>query len=110
MAGGARRRYLPYVLGLLLLALTVHLAREGWTFYQLSLEDRVEHPDFRRLRPSGNVGNGYGFVAAALVVLNLSYLVRRRFGGPRMGSMRAWLDLHVFTGLTAAVLVSFHSA
>lgn len=110
MAVGVPRRYLPYVLGLLLLAVTVVLARKGWSFYVLSLEDRVEHPDFRSLRPSGRVGNGYGFVALALMVLNLSYLVRRRFGGARMGSMRAWLDLHVFTGLTATVLVSFHSA
>lgn len=104
------RRYLPYVLGLVLLATTVVLARKGWSFYRLSLEDRVVHPAFRSLRPSGTVGNGYGFVAAALMILNLSYLVRRRFGDARLGSMRSWLDLHVFTGLLATVLVSFHSA
>jgi hypothetical protein len=44
------------------------------------------------------------------VVLNLSYLIRRRFGGARLGSMRIWLDIHVFTGLLATSLVSFHSA
>lgn len=105
-----RRRFLPYVLGLGLITLTVLLAREGWSFYGLSLEDRVEHPRFRELRPTGITGHGYGFVAGALVVLNLAYLVRRRFGGPRLGSMRAWLDVHVFTGLSATVLVAFHSA
>ncbi len=104
------RRYLPHVLGLVLIAVTAVLAHKGWTFYVLSLEDRVEHPAFRALRPSGTVGNGYGFVAAGLMVLNLSYLIRRRFGGARLGSMRVWLDLHVFTGLLATVLVSFHSA
>jgi len=97
-------------LALVLVAITVGLAYRGYSFYKLSLEDRVEHPDFRRLRPSGVIGNGYGWVAAMLVVLNLSYLIRRRFGGAKLGSMRGWLDIHVFTGLLAASLVTFHSA
>jgi hypothetical protein len=110
MATAVHRRYLPYLLGVALAATAVVLAQKGWGFYRLSLEDRVEHPAYRSLRPSGLVGNGYGFVAAGLMVLNLAYLIRRRFGGAWAGSMRAWLDLHVFTGLLAAVLVSFHSA
>jgi hypothetical protein len=109
----AMKRRVPVLvigLGLLLLAVTVGLAYRGYGFYKLSLEDRVEHPDFRTLRPSGMIGNGYGWVAAVLVVMNLSYLIRRRFGSAALGSMRVWLDIHVFTGLLAAVLVSFHSA
>ena len=102
--------WLPIVLGVILVGLTAALLYRGWSFYQLSLEDRVEHPDFRQLRPSGLVGNGYGWIAALLVVLNLSYLVRRRLGGSRFGSMRIWLDIHVFTGLFAATLATFHSA
>jgi len=97
-------------LSLLLIAISMGLAYRGYSFYKLSVEDRVEHPDFRTLRPTGLLGNGYGWVAAMLVVLNLSYLIRRRFGGARLGSMQKWLDVHVFTGLLAAVLVSFHSA
>jgi hypothetical protein len=100
----------PLLLAVVLCAITIGLAVRGWSFYILSLEDRVEHPEFRTLRPSGLVGNGYGWVAAMLIVLNLSYLVRRRLGGARLGSMRVWLDIHVFTGATAAILVSFHSA
>jgi hypothetical protein len=102
--------FFALVLGLILISITVGLAYRGWSFYRLSLEDRVEHPEFRTLRPSGVIGNGYGWVAAMLVVLNLSYLVRRRFGSARFGSMKTWLDVHVFTGLLAASLVSFHSA
>ena len=56
------------------------------------------------------LGNGYGWVAALLILLNLSYLIRRRYGGARMGSMAVWLDIHVFTGLLIASLVSFHSS
>src|SRR5262245_36442340 len=112
MAAPRRRRtsFFALILGLVLLSIIVGLAYRGWSFYRLSLEDRVEHPDFRLLRPSGLLGNAYGWVAAVLVVLNLSYLIRRRFGSARFGSMKTWLDVHVFTGLTAATLVSFHSA
>jgi hypothetical protein len=56
------------------------------------------------------LGNGYGWIAALLIVLNLGYLVRRRIAGTRFGSMAAWLDVHVFTGLMIASLVSFHSS
>jgi len=101
---------LAVLLGLVLVGISAALAYRGWSFYQLSLEDRVEHPDFRQLRPSGVIGNGYGWVAALLVVMNLSYLVRRRLASSKLGSMRVWLDVHVFTGLLASVLVSFHSA
>lgn len=110
MAAPRRISLLMMFLAVLLLAISVGLAFRGYSFYKLSLEDRVEHPDFRTLRPTGFLGNGYGWVAAMLVVLNLSYLIRRRFGGARLGSMQTWLDIHVFTGLLAAVLVSFHSA
>lgn len=98
------------VLGAALVALIAALLHRGWTFYGLSLDDRVTHPEFRQLRPSGAWGNGYGWIAALLVVLNLSYLVRRRLGGTRLGSMRMWLDIHVFTGLFAATFATFHSA
>ena len=102
--------WLPYVLTIVLVGLTVALLYRGWGFYRLSLEDRVEHVDFRKLRPSGAIGNGYGWIAALLIVLNLSYLIRRRFGSARLGSMRIWLDIHVATGLCAALLATFHSA
>jgi hypothetical protein len=112
MSAPSRRRISVFMmfLALVLIAISVGLAYRGYTFYLLSVEDRVEHPDFRTLRPTGLLGNGYGWVAAMLIVLNLAYLIRRRFGGARLGSMQKWLDIHVFTGLLAAVLVSFHSA
>jgi dihydropyrimidine dehydrogenase (NAD+) subunit PreT len=105
-----KRRILPWVLGAIVVTIAAVLAWRGWDFYRLGIEQRPDHPDFRKLRPSGAIGNGYGYAGALLVFMNLSYLVRRLIPSARLGSMRTWLDLHVFTGLLAAVLVSFHSA
>jgi hypothetical protein len=100
---------LPIGLGVLLLAVAAALAWRGCGFYLLDMEARTEHPDFRLLRPSGTFGHGYGFAAAALVFTNLLYLLRRR-GVFQVGSMRGWLDAHVFTGLLAGTLAAVHSA
>ncbi len=85
----------------------------GYTFYRMSLVDRPFHPDFHRLNPAGFLGHGYGMVGTALIVTNLLYLLRRRFARQLpswIGSIKAWLNLHVFTGLTGSMLVLFHSA
>jgi hypothetical protein len=101
------------LLALVVIAITVGLAYRGWHYYLLDAEERVEHPDYKLLRSHSESltgGLAYGWVAAVLIVLNLGYLIRRRFGGSGFGKMQTWLDIHVFTGLTAASLVSFHSA
>ncbi len=82
----------------------------GSSFYLLDLEARVEHPEFRKLRPSGFIGHGYGIAGTGLILTNLLYLVRRKLAHWKLGSMRAWLDGHVLTGLLGSVLVLFHSA
>ena len=97
------------VLGAVLAAVAVLLCVRGIGYYRLGVEDRVEHPDFQLLRPSGLWGNGLGYAGAALVFLNLLYLARRRHLFA-FGSMRTWLDAHVFTGLLACELAVFHSA
>ena len=86
------------------------LTFKGWEFYQLDVQARVEHPDYEAMRPGGLVGHGYGIVGTGLILTNLLYLLRRRFANAGLLSMRRWLDVHVFTGLTGALLIAFHSA
>lgn len=98
------------VLFVLFVSGTVALALRGWDFYLLSVGERVDHPDFRVLGPGSNLGHGYGIAGTLLILTNLLYLVRRRFARLSVGSLRAWLDVHVFTGLFGGMLVVFHSA
>lgn len=105
-----RRSLAPIVILLVLAVLIVVLAIRGFDFYRLPLPERPDHEDFRVLSPTGMVGQGYGFAAGILVVLNLAYLIRRRFPRVRLGSMNAWLHAHVLTGLAAGALAIYHSA
>jgi dihydropyrimidine dehydrogenase (NAD+) subunit PreT len=100
----------PALLFLCLTALVALLAWRGADFYRLDLESRIDHADFRRLSPGAPIGHGYGVFGTLLVLTNLLYLARRRFARWHLGSMRLWLNIHVFTGLFGSVLVLFHSA
>lgn len=105
------RGSVPLVLVItMLVMLTVALAVYGGDFYLLDVQTRVDHPEFRTLSPGGTIGHGYGIAGTALIFTNLLYLLRRRLARWRLGSMRTWLDIHVFTGLFGSVLVLYHSA
>jgi hypothetical protein len=86
------------------------LLLRGWQFYTLAVGERVDHVDFRVLGPSTSLGRAYGIAGTCMIFTNLLYLVRRRFARLSVGSLRAWLDIHTFTGLFGGLLVVFHSA
>lgn len=79
-------------------------------YYGLSLALRTESPWFELLRPQGLVGLSAGLLASALFAANLTYLWRRspRFGRLLPGSLRGWMNAHVFTGLFAFLCVCLH--
>lgn len=93
-----------------LVSLGAFLLYRGWSFYWLDLDARLDHVDYDQLRPSGDIGHGYGILGTLLILGNLLYLARRRFARANLGSMRLWLDLHVAGGLAGSALVLFHSA
>lgn len=92
-------------------ALAVGLAVRGAEFYSLGVAERVDHGDFRVLSPGEPIGHGYGVAGTLLILTNLLYLVRRRLRPTLpIGSLQAWLAMHVFTGLAGSTLILFHSA
>jgi len=111
-SGGKRpfRLWITAVLPLALAGLATFFALHA-DYYLAPLREQVDHPEHGLLRSSRGAGLAFGALAATLVVLNLSYLVRRRFARQRrLGSLRAWMDLHVTTGLVAGGCVLLHSA
>jgi hypothetical protein len=106
----SRIRQLDWLLFALFILGTGALLIRGWQFYTLTVGERVDHPDFRVLGPSTRLGKAYGIAGTCMILTNLLYLLRRRFARLPFGSLRAWLDVHTFTGLFGGLLVVFHSA
>ncbi|MDP9149059.1 MAG: hypothetical protein M3O36_03835 [Myxococcota bacterium] len=107
------RRYGLWTTLLCLAVMTAALAWRGFGYYRLGLAARATHPDYHLLNPAGLLGHGYGMVGTALIVTNLFYLVRRRYTQhipASFGSVKAWFNAHVFTGLIGSLLILFHSA
>jgi hypothetical protein len=91
--------------------LLLGFVRHKWPYYSLPAAARPLHALHEWLRPAGKVGLTAGLAGTGLILLNLGYLVRKRIPSPRLlGSLRVWMDLHVFTGVIACGLILVHSA
>jgi len=87
------------------------LTLKGWSYYPLSHSARLSSPLHQTLRPAGRWGHGVGIVATAFMMLNFLYPVRKRsrlLAGK--GSIRGWLDFHMFVGFMSPLVIAFHSA
>lgn len=80
-------------------------------YYTTPRTERPFHADHARLAPTGTIGLACGFAAAVCVLANLAYLARRsrRFAWIP-GALRAWMTVHVATGIAALLLVLVHGA
>ncbi|MDD5303149.1 MAG: hypothetical protein PHS14_08565 [Elusimicrobia bacterium] len=108
-------RHLPsrvyLILGVVCSAALAAVAWKGRTYYALPVPERPLHEAHSALRSSGLLGLPFGIAGYALIILNLGYLLRRGYVHWKwMGSLRAWMSFHVFTGIVGALLVLLHSA
>jgi hypothetical protein len=83
----------------------------GFRYYTLSQAERVLSSKHAYLKPSGAIGLHLGMVAFVMFLIVYIYPLRKIWPWlGRQGSARHWLDYHVLMGITAPVLVTFHSA
>jgi hypothetical protein len=83
----------------------------GFNYYILSQADRALSPKHAFLKPSGTIGLRLGMIAFVLFLIVYIYPLRKFWPWlGRQGNARHWLDFHVLMGITAPVLVTFHSA
>jgi hypothetical protein len=87
------------------------LAWRGRDYYALPLLERPHHELHWDLKPGGEVARWYGVTGFGLLVAMLGYSVRKRVPAlSRLGRLRAWLDFHIWCGVTGPLLIVLHSA
>jgi hypothetical protein len=92
------------------LALTAMLVVYGWSYYGLEQASRPFSPRHALLKASGAVGLRLGILGFVLFALVYLYPLRKRWPAlGRIGRTSRWMDYHVLLGLTAPVIVTFHS-
>jgi hypothetical protein len=105
------RAIVLWTTGALALIAFIAMLAMHWDYYNAARAQRPFHEAHGILRSSGSAGLPTGIWAAALFLLNLGYLVRKRLINVKIfGPLRMWMDAHVLTGLIGGGLVVFHSA
>ncbi|BDG09953.1 FAD-dependent oxidoreductase [Anaeromyxobacter paludicola] len=92
-------------------AILAWLAWHGADYYRLPRLARLHSPLHPSLRSSGPFGHGIGIVATGFMLSNFLYAARKRSRAlTGFGSIRAWLDFHVFVGFMSPLVIAFHAA
>lgn len=94
-----------------LLTLWVLFRLGGWHYYSTPLAVRGYEGMHRALRPSGPFGQSFGLVGAVMMLVPFLYMLRKRFvRWTWAGSMKTWLEVHLFCGILGPVLITFHTS
>ncbi len=91
--------------------LMLFLAIYGFDYYTLSSAERPLSAKHELLKPSGRIGMKLGMLGVALFLIIFLYAIRKRIKWlSRQGATKHWLDFHVVAGVTAPVVIAFHSS
>jgi hypothetical protein len=111
MTKTSHRIYLAILVAIVFIVL-ITLIYNGLSYYRLSTEERVYHPDHAMLKPSGIVGHGIGIAGTLLIITGVSsYMARKRYRFlSRLGILKHWLEFHIFLCTLGPILILFHTA
>jgi hypothetical protein len=93
------------------LSVWVLVALNGRQYYATPLAVRGYAQGHRLLRPSGAVGQTFGLVGALMMLMPFFYMLRKRVKVLKSaGTLRGWLEAHLFCGVVGPVLVTYHTS
>ena len=83
----------------------------GAKYYLTPLAVRAYEPLHPLLRPSGPFGQTLGVIGTVLLLVPFFYMARKRVRALRSaGTLKTWLEVHLFAGILGPVLVTFHTS
>lgn len=93
------------------LGTVAYFAAAGLSYYLTPLIQRPRHPLYWMLKPGGELGQAFGLIGCAMMVVMLAYSLRKRLRILRwLGPLRIWLDYHILLGICGPLLVILHSS
>ncbi len=95
----------------LALSLWILFGLGGRAYYLTPLGVRAYASAHRLLKPSGPAGQTFGLIGTVLMLVPFAYMARkriRRVAAP--GTLKGWLEVHLFCGVVGPVLVTFHTS
>lgn len=110
MASLSHALALAFLVSLALVAF-VFVKLGGWEYYFAPAATRGYVPSHKLLRPAGRAGELFGIAGLLIMCMTLLYAARKKFRGlSKIGTTKAWLEIHIFCGLVGPVLVTLHTA
>ncbi len=109
--GYSARRVLLTTLYIVSFALLVFFFLDGLSYYRLPYVQRPHSPEYRDLRPAGSRGLTFGIAGSAMMILMLTYSLRKRtrlLG--RSISLSRLLDFHIYLGIIGPLLIVLHTS
>jgi hypothetical protein len=102
--------FLTLLIGIGIISAVV-IGLRGGDYYLAADKERAFHADYELLKPTGLWGHGFGIVGTLMIILGVVlYSTRkrvRRFSG--VGSVKYFLEFHIFLCLTGPILVLYHT-
>ena len=93
------------------IAAYIFIGLDGWAYYSTPTAVRGYAAGHALLRPAGRVGHLFGVIGFAMMLAPVAYGIRKKAARlQQFGSMKTWLDVHVFCGVIGPVFVTFHTS
>lgn len=103
-------RFIKYFLYSVSFIAIIYIVYTYRSFYFVTFLERPHHPEYSILKPGGILSHGLGILGSLMLLLLLLYSLRKRtriFG--KSGSVRKWLDIHIFFGTVGPLFIILHS-
>jgi len=85
---------------------------KSYAYYATGQEERFFHANHEILKPSGQIGHGFGIIGTFLMLSGIGlYMTRKRWRFmSRLGLVKHWLEFHIFLCTLGPILILFHTA
>ena len=98
------------IFSLIILVVILFSVKSAGEYYFTSQLERPHLPAHQMWKPSGIYGHGLGILGTSLVLGLLVYSLRKRWKWLRkFGSLKTWLNYHIFMGITGPILIILHT-